>query len=132
MSRVILMRADAGVPVSAGGDTAPIVGHWRNCTDATEHIAAFDLWVDDAGGLRLRVFGAGPDAMIDWGETSCTAYVAPASMEISGLHARYALDGADVQLAINHAKGILVIQTYTTFTDGSGRAAYYSREFFHR
>ncbi len=125
------MRADARVPVAAGGDTAPIVGHWRNCTEATDHIAAFDLWADETG-LRLRVFGAGADGMIDWGEAPCAAFVAPASMEISGLHARYALDGAEVLLAINHAKGILVIQTYTTFTDGSGRAAYYSREFFHK
>jgi hypothetical protein len=38
----------------------------------------------------------------------------------------------ETQIAANLKYGVLVIQSYNTFRDGSGRPAYFSREFFHQ
>jgi hypothetical protein len=35
-------------------------------------------------------------------------------------------------LAAYAKQGILVLDTFNTFTDSSGRSNYFSREFFHR
>ena len=36
------------------------------------------------------------------------------------------------QIAANLKYGVLVIQSYNTFRDGSGRPDYFVREFFHQ
>jgi len=37
-----------------------------------------------------------------------------------------------VLIVSNYAKGVLVIQSYSRFCDGSGRPDYFTREFFHQ
>jgi hypothetical protein len=44
----------------------------------------------------------------------------------------YDFDFMRMFLAANMNKGLLIIASYNTFRDGSGRSNYFSREFFYR
>jgi hypothetical protein len=127
---VSFMRADT---LRRGGtaDPGPLLGSWINVNPATDHLVRVD--VEAAGaGLRLRVYGSGSPEPVDWGETAATPYAAGDAVEAGGFLARYALGAVETSLAANQKLGILVIQSYTSFHDGSGRRAYFAREFFRR
>ena len=49
-----------------------------------------------------------------------------------GFLARYDFGFADLTLAANEAKGLLIIAAFSTFRNGSGRSNYFTREFFYR
>ena len=52
--------------------------------------------------------------------------------EPAGFLAEYHFGFADLALAANEAKGLLIIASFMTFRDGSGRSSYFTREFFYR
>ena len=54
------------------------------------------------------------------------ASIKPASLVLDGPHPTVTI------LAAYAKQGILVLDTFNTFTDASGRSNYFSREFFHR
>jgi hypothetical protein len=57
-------------------------------------------------------------------------YVVSGKTEVAGFHAQYDFGTVRTELAANEKFGVLVIQSYTSFTDG--RLSHYAREFFHR
>lgn len=130
MDAVSFMRADQRV---RGGttDPGPLLGRWINVNPATDCLARVDVEAAE-GGLRLRAYGSGDPEPIDWGETTATPYAAGSSAAAGGFLARYALGAVETWLVANQKLGILVIQSYTSFHDGSGRRAYFAREFFRR
>jgi hypothetical protein len=86
-----------------------------------------------AGGLILRAFGAVDGSQRDWGETAAVPHVSSlGSTEVSGFTARYDFGFMETQIAANLKYGVLVIQSYNTFQDKSGRPSYFTREFFHQ
>ena len=52
--------------------------------------------------------------------------------DLAGFLAVYDFDFMQMSLAANMNKGLLIIASYNTFRDGSGRSNYFSREFFYR
>jgi hypothetical protein len=130
MDAVSFMRADR---LARGGttDLGPLLGRWVNVNPATDHLVRLD--VEAAGaGLRLRAYGSGDPEPVDWGETTAAPYAAGSAAAAGGFLARYALGAVETWLVANQKLGILVIQSYTSFHDGSGRRAYFAREFFRR
>jgi hypothetical protein len=88
---------------------------------------------EDQTGLRIRAFGAAAPQPVDWGEVPAAPFAgAVTSGEAMSFTARYEFDFLTVLLAAYAKQGILVADTFNTFTDGSARADYFSREFFHR
>jgi hypothetical protein len=57
--------------------------------------------------------------------------VANGSTEVAGFHAHYDVGAVTTRIAANVKLGVLVLQTYTSFRDDSGRLSHYAREFFH-
>ncbi|HKT05147.1 MAG TPA: hypothetical protein VJT31_37000 [Rugosimonospora sp.] len=107
-------------------------GTWYATNPDAGGVVRLDLSGDD-GALRVRAFGAGEPESLDWGEIPATAYGAGVvSSEAMAFSAQYQFDFVTVLLAAYAKQGILVLDTFNTFTDGSGRANYFSREFFHR
>ena len=127
--------SETGPPVPVGPiDHAPILGTWWNTNRSTWGISRADLTERD-GRLWMRVRAADPAAEPhDWGETVVDRVYTdgPFSRHVTGFVATFALDHARVQIQANMNHGLTVIAAFTTFTDGSGRAGYLSREFFHR
>lgn len=123
----------------AAGDASPGVvdwdgtlGTWHNTDPETGEIQQIIL-SEDQGTLRIHAFGACRPALCDWGEVEATPHVAHLAGEtLAGFEARYDFGFMETVLAANVKRGILVIQSYNTFKDGSGRASYFTREFFHQ
>jgi hypothetical protein len=121
------MRADAKAMVGTKPDIAPLLGTWINAKRDTDHIAKVVVTErDDA--LFVRLYGSA-DELVDWGEVEATPYVFTGTTNVAGFHARYELGTTGIEIAANVKLGILVIQTYTSFSDE--RLSQFSREFFH-
>lgn len=111
---------------------APTLGTWFNCNPRTGEIVRLVL-AERGDGLRLRCFGADDADPIDWGETPAQPHVSALdSREVTGFTARYEFGFMETQIAANIKYGVLVIQSYNRFLDGSRRPPYFTREFFHQ
>ena len=125
------MRADTQLPTEGTADLSELLGTWINADPETDDIIRFIL-AGQNDTFTVQVYGANTPEPIDWGEVEATPFVVGATLQGAGFSARYAFDSAETLLAANYAKGVLVIQTFTTFKNGSGRPNYFSREFFHQ
>src|SRR3954447_5358462 len=119
------------------GSTPPlgltgIVGSWFNTNHETREIARLMVGERD-GMLVLTIEGAGPGERISWPETPAVPYAeGPGTAEVAGFEAHCDLGLMETHLAANLKYGVMVIQSYNCFKDGSGRPAYFTREFFHQ
>ncbi len=127
--------ARGDLPVESGDlggavDLAHYVGHWTNTNPDTLAITHFDF-TKRGGCFYLRASGAGYAG--DWGEVEVTphAYDVSSHRGLAFL-ARYAFDFAEITLAGNENKELIIIASYHRFRDGSARANYFKREFFYR
>lgn len=131
MQPATFMRADLRQPTGGAPDVSSLLGRWVNVHPRTDYIVR--LTVESRGdGLVLRIQGAGDAGPVEWGEVAATPYVAGRKRQAGGFHAAFEPEGLRTWLAANEKLGILVIQSYTSFTDGSGRLAHFAREFFRR
>jgi hypothetical protein len=124
------MRADAKSMVGATVDVGPLIGTWFNAKRVTDHITSLVVTERD-GTLVVRLYGSS-DEPVDWGTAEAVPHVFTGTNEVAGFHARYAFGATRIEIAANVKMGILVIQTYTSFHDDSGRLSQFSREFFYR
>jgi hypothetical protein len=111
-------------------DMSNLTGHWTNTNPETIAITHFDLFPRE-GRYYIRVLGAG--CAEPWGE----AEVIPHGYDVSGgravaFLARYDLDFAEITLAANENKGLIIIASFHRFKDSSPRSSYLKREFFYR
>ena len=109
-------------------DPAPLIGDWINYDRDSGNIVRLMLAPGDSG-LVLRVFGA-PE--IDWGETLAH----PFSLTVAGgaavaFQAAYDFDFLRTAILGYLNKRLLVVDAYSTFHDGSGRANYFVRAHFY-
>jgi hypothetical protein len=137
MKHLEIMRIEEQLAPGAelgGGkvEFAGLLGTWWNTDKGTGGLVRMEL-LQRGEELVLRAFGAASPQPRDWGEVVAQAYSAavgsPTGMALS---ARYDFGFLEVLLAAYTKSGILVLDTFNTFKDGSGRAPYFSREFFHR
>ena len=125
------MKADQRPSAKELLNLSPLVGNWVNTNPDSSYLVRVVLTEQD-GRLVLRGYGANESAPIDWGEVEAVPYAAGTSLMAGGFHAFYNLDGIETHLVANQKLGILVIQSYTRYLDGSGRTSHFAREFFHR
>jgi hypothetical protein len=113
-------------------DPAPMLGSWFATDKQSAGVVKLELAERD-GAFVVRAFGAGSPDPIDWGEVPAIAY-ANSVVSDEGMAVSAVFDfGFEESLLAAYSKGgILVLDTFNTFKDGSGRSAYFSREFFHR
>ena len=120
-----------GAAPGGGVDATPLLGTWWNTDKATAGVVRLELR-DQGGALRVHAFGAGEPGPVDWGEIAATVYAANVgSREGMAFSARYDFGFAETILAAYTKSGILVLDTFNAFKDDSGRADYFTREFFH-
>jgi hypothetical protein len=113
-------------------DPAPMLGTWFATDKQTAGVARLELAERD-GAFLVRAFGASTPGPVDWGEVPAVAYAKNVvSGEGMAVSAAYDFGFLESLLAAYTKGGILVLDTFNTFKDGSGRSAYFSREFFHR
>ena len=130
------MRLDEKAEAAAGPlDTAQIAGVWLNA-DRGDSGGTLRLEVRDHGdGLRVRGYGVGEAGgeAIDWGETAAVALAqTPDGDSAWAFTCAFDHGFMTTEVAAYGKEGILIAASYMTFTDGSGRTDYWTREFFHR
>lgn len=112
---------------------SPLVGTWLNTHSAARGIVKIDISQKN-GGLSVHVLGADESTPRDWGKVSADI-VYPTGIrphECMGFFAQYTFDFMWTQLQGNMNLGLLILASFNTFTDNSGRANYFAREFFCR
>ena len=113
-------------------ETSAMVRSWANTNPVTRGIAG--LKVRSAQGkLWISVQGKATDSPFDWGEVEVEAVYAENATSARGIAfvARYDFGFLETLLEGNVNSGLLVLASFHTFRDGSNRANYFSREFFH-
>lgn len=125
-------HATEHVPAGDGRvDSTPLAGTWLNTDRATRGIAKMILTNRD-DVLLVRAYGACAPSLCDWGEVEGAAFSGSvSSSEGMAFTATYDFGFMETSLAVYLKGGILVLDSFNTFKDGSGRANYFSREFFH-
>jgi hypothetical protein len=110
-----------------------LVGTWVNTNHATRGIAKVIL-IASEGKLFIRVFGACDPTPCHWGEVEADNLYSDSisSQSASAFTAQYRFDFAETRLQANWNQGLLVVGSFSTFTDGSNRSNYFSREFFRQ
>ena len=112
-------------------EIAALLGDWVNTSSETKYFNRVALRNQD-GALLFRGYGSSDDNPIDWGDVIAQPYAGGTSTMAGGFVAQYEKNGIHTHLVSNQKLGILVIQSYTCYRDGSGRAPHFAREFFHR
>lgn len=108
-----------------------LLGTWTNTNLSSWGITKLIISQEERTAC-VHVFGSGPSNLIDWGKTPIeTIYAKDAgSAEAVAFDARYDMGFMDVLIEANVNLGLLVVACLNTFKDHSGRANYFSREFF--
>jgi len=98
--------------VEAALDLSVLVGDWRN-TNPAAGIGRIVVEPNGSGGVRVHV----ASSTRDWGKVDAPVF---------------AFDFEEVRLQANVKLGVLVVASFNTFKDDSGRSSYFNREFFYR
>ena len=137
MTRLQSVRADDQLgdlePAPPGEiDVGPLLGTWWATDKATESVVKLEL-ADRGGRFVVHAFGACAPTPCDWGERPAVPYAAAVgSRDAMAFSAVYDFGFMETLLAAYMKGGILVLDTFNAFKDASGRASYFTREFFHR
>lgn len=122
---------DEGSATSAPSlDNRLFVGRWQNTNSQTDGVTQVEF-TDRNGALIMRAFGAGDPEPIDWGEIEVQVFADDVdSRDGNKFGAVYQSDFMQIQMHGWVKLGVLVIAFFNHFTDDSGRASYFDREFF--
>jgi hypothetical protein len=112
-----------------------LLGTWTNISPTSTGIRKIIIGVNPGGTLSIRAFGACVPTLCSWGKITGITFGTSIS-SVNGRtflgpyqfgFARKLLDGT-----VNKAGTVLTVQTYTEFTDHSGRANYVFTDTFIR
>jgi hypothetical protein len=113
-------------------DLVPFAGTWINTMRDTQGFVKLIVSNRD-GKLFVQAFAAAARDLCDWGEVEAYAFADRAeSRKGAGFAAHYDTGSIQVAFQANMNLGLLVLLTFNRFKDGSSRANYINREFFHR
>jgi hypothetical protein len=128
----------AGVGYPLGDSVAPapsLLGTWVNTAPASPSIRKIVIGRNPAGTLSVSAFGACTPTLCAWGKiTGITFGTAISSASGRTFLAPYQFGFAKKLAAgaLNATETVLTVQTYTEFTDSSGRSNYVSTDTFTR
>jgi hypothetical protein len=128
----------AGASYPLGDSVAPVpslLGTWINTSPASLGIRKVIIGRNPAGTLSVSAFGACTPTLCAWGKiTGITFGTSISSVSGRTFLAPYQFGFANklADGALNPAGTVLTVQTYTEFTDHSGRSNYVSTDTFTR
>lgn len=116
-----------------GSTSEHVLGDWKNTNPSTGLIKVVKIQKEGADFI-FQIFGTGKDGnLVDWGKSTCITYYSNIHADtIEGFTTTFDLEFMEIQLSVNVKYGVLVLQMFSRFKDGSGRQNYYAREFYVR
>jgi hypothetical protein len=113
-------------------DASPLVGTWINMDVSSRGIVKVIL-SGEKGALKVQTFGACSPSPCDWGEVKGVIYSIGVDSNMAvGFEAVYDFGFMETMLAAYLNKRLLVVDSYNTFKDGSGRPRYFFRDHFRQ
>jgi hypothetical protein len=107
--------------------TNNVVGKWINCDKQTRGLVSIMISAQGTG-LKVQCFGACTPTACDWGAVAGIAYAENVSGTVAiAFSAMYDLKFKATIVTGYLDHGCLIVETFDTFKDGSGRSNYYSR-----
>jgi hypothetical protein len=105
-----------------------LVGTWKNVDKSTNDIV--EIIITGAGSkISVEVFGACVPTPCKWGTVKALAYAANvSSTEAMAFSAQYHFSFSKVIVVGHLAEKHLLVETFTEFTDGSGRSNLYTAD----
>src|SRR5262245_55713791 len=127
METMSFARADeqmlSPMPAPLAIDASPIVGDWINTNLSTPGIARVIVG-GSAENLSLRILTASGPTPRDWGRTGIDAVYSNgiSSQPAMAFVASYDFGDLEATVEANLSLGLLVVATFNTFKDCSGRS----------
>ena len=115
--------------------TAPLIGNWTNCDPSTRSLVRAALTTTPKKGIvNLELFGACHPTPCDWGVVPAHVFASNVgSKDAVAFSASYKFDFKETFVTgMLIEPGLLMIELYSHFTDGSDRMDYYTKDYFHR
>jgi hypothetical protein len=137
MDKVQYTRTMDSRPGGAGSgavaiDASPLTGTWLNFHCESRGIIKLEL-ASESQRLLVRVYGACQPLPCDWGAVEGGLFAAGVGSKVAvGFKAFYDFEFMEVFVAAYLNRRLLVVDTYNTFKDGSGRSSYFLRDHFHQ
>lgn len=125
------MQADAQRAGDTRIDVSPLVGTWFGIKLDESHIARL-LIVERDGALVVHPYGTADAEVSDWGEVEAAPHTASGSTTASGFLARGRVGTTRIDLIAVENQGVILLQIFTSFHDGSGRANEFAKCYFRR
>lgn len=113
-------------------DVGPLLGTWVVFESGTTGITRVEI---EAGGdvPTARVYGSAQDGATEWGTSPAPVFADDVAGDAAwAFRAAYDHGWQRVELFGYLNRGVLAVDAGTTFTDGSARSNYFTRELFYR
>jgi hypothetical protein len=121
------LPADGHEEIVAG--PGALAGTWNACDQATRNLVRVVI-APKGNELTVHAFGACSPTPCDWGAVAGLAYAANVSSTAAiAFTAQYKFSFSTVIVAGVLDNGSLVVETFTHFTDKSGRSDYYQKQY---
>lgn len=112
-------------------DVSPLVGTWFGIKLDESPIVKIVIAEQD-GALLIQPYGS-PDAEVpDWGQAEVIPHVASGSTTASGFQAHCRTDAEQIEFVVVENQGVLLVQSFTSFHDGSGRPGRFAKAYYRR
>jgi hypothetical protein len=119
--------AEAGAPQVAIVP-APLVGTWHNINASTRDLVKIVIAASGAS-ITVNPYGACSPTPCNWGAVAGTAYAANVGSSHAVAFSSEFKFGFSNVLVVGHLnKAELLVETFTVFTDGSGRSNLYTSD----
>jgi len=113
-----------------GIETEALQGTWNNVNMLTGQISRIEIILSE-DKLTLNCFGKLETGEMEWGFVNGDIFSSKVTSKvIEAFWAEYDFGFMETKIVANIKYGVMVIQAFNTFKDGSDRNNYFSREFF--
>jgi hypothetical protein len=119
--------AEAGAAAAVVSPT-PLLGTWKNVDKTTRDLVEIII-AASGSGISVNVFGACSPTPCNWGVVPGSAYAANVSSSPAvAFSVPYTFSFAQVIVVGHLHEHQLLVETFTVFTDGSGRSNLYTSD----
>jgi hypothetical protein len=112
-------------------DVSRLVGTWFGIKLDENRFAKLII-AEEGGGLLIHPYGAPDSEFPDWGQVEATPHVDSGSTTATGFQAHCRFGAVRVEFVVVENQGVLLVQTFTSFHDGSGRTSEFGKAYYRR
>jgi hypothetical protein len=116
---------------STRADVSRLVGTWFGIKLDENRFAKLVI-IEEGGRLLIHPYGSPDSEVPDWGQVEATPHVDSGSTTATGFQAHCRLGAARVEFVVVENQGVLLVQTFTSFQDDSGRPNEFGKAYYRR